>query len=331
MASVRLTPRYVGPHPDKGVNCSLCVVLLGSNVGEPKPHPEDNPHWKQEQGLWWPGRFWALNGDTGEEVWRYDVPTWENICYRGSDARSWYFPDIGSNPPVLSNGALNASFTDGFIYCADAAKGALIDRFDMKCMSCGSPAVAPGLLTVATQYGLYIWRDEALEEECIASAAASSDPRRHAGFGPVGDPIGGWQDDQEEWLHHKISNVPVPQAVVDDHKKWIDKREELLASSLKDSLSWSDQRKLPAPPLVAGLSGEGTIWVVVGGSGGKGIVVRSGEGLKSSEVGRLETGAKIAKIEEVGERVHYQKLEADGPDYGWVSKGFKGNPLIQQI
>mmetsp|Transcript_78435 Transcript_78435/g.168095 ORF Transcript_78435/g.168095 Transcript_78435/m.168095 type:complete len:181 (+) Transcript_78435:3-545(+) len=78
-------------------------------------------------------------------------------------------------------------------------------------------------------------------------------------------------------------------------------------------------------------AGAGTIWEVVGGGEKGGIVVRLGEGLKTAELGRLSTGAHIREMELIGDRLHYEKVEGDGPDFGWVSLTFKGSPLVVKV
>mmetsp|Transcript_111263 Transcript_111263/g.359179 ORF Transcript_111263/g.359179 Transcript_111263/m.359179 type:complete len:115 (-) Transcript_111263:77-421(-) len=90
----------------------------------------------------------------------------------------------------------------------------------------------------------------------------------------------------------------------------------------------------PAAPAAAPGGGgkqgfEGAAWVVVGGKASGGIQVRSGAGLKTSELGRLSTGARVEQMGELeGERLHYKKVEGDGPDFGWVSLTLKGKDLV---
>jgi len=70
-------------------------------------------------------------------------------------------------------------------------------------------------------------------------------------------------------------------------------------------------------------------WVVVGGDAEKGgIVVREGESLRSTTLPRLATGAKVEQLERIGDRVHFRKLEGDGPKEGWVSFTVKGKELL---
>lgn len=72
------------------------------------------------------------------------------------------------------------------------------------------------------------------------------------------------------------------------------------------------------------------MWVVMGGSD-KGVIVREGEDLKSTELGRLGKGAKAEEIEKVGDRLHYKKLSGDGPDVGWLSVKSGGKELLKLV
>eukprot|EP00930_Biecheleria_cincta_P044837 TRINITY_DN30889_c0_g1_i1.p1 TRINITY_DN30889_c0_g1~~TRINITY_DN30889_c0_g1_i1.p1 ORF type:complete len:486 (-),score=57.27 TRINITY_DN30889_c0_g1_i1:155-1612(-) len=80
------------------------------------------------------------------------------------------------------------------------------------------------------------------------------------------------------------------------------------------------------------------IWVVVGGAGNGGIIVRAGEDLSSEKLEpRLEYGAVLEQIELAGSRLHYRKINNKdmkfsftGPEEGWISMTLKGKPLVTQ-
>lgn len=79
-------------------------------------------------------------------------------------------------------------------------------------------------------------------------------------------------------------------------------------------------------------SGEGHRWVVVGGVGKGGIVVRNQKSLNAPEcITRLSTGATVEQIELEAGRLHYKKIDGDGPDFGWVSVSSKGKPLVKCV
>jgi len=61
------------------------------------------------------------------------------------------------------------------------------------------------------------------------------------------------------------------------------------------------------------------VWLVVGGAGKGGIIVREDIDLKSAELPRLEKGAKVRELERSGNRLRYQKLQGTGPEVGWVN------------
>lgn len=73
-------------------------------------------------------------------------------------------------------------------------------------------------------------------------------------------------------------------------------------------------------------------WVVTGGNGKGGIVVRMGEGTSTLELAaRLATGAKVREMGLAGSRLHYQKMSGEGPDFGWVTIWVKGMWLLEPI
>jgi len=73
--------------------------------------------------------------------------------------------------------------------------------------------------------------------------------------------------------------------------------------------------------------GEGPLWTVVGGLKG-GIVVRKDRSVRSPELGRLAKNTRVREVELDGERLHYEKVDGDGPDFGWVSVRLKGTDLL---
>jgi len=70
---------------------------------------------------------------------------------------------------------------------------------------------------------------------------------------------------------------------------------------------------------------------VVGPHDKHSISVRSGQSMKSpEEKERLQRGALIKELELVGERLHYELLEGDGPTTGWVSLKLKGKDMLKR-
>uniref|UniRef100_A0A7S1PUW3 Protein C10 n=1 Tax=Alexandrium catenella TaxID=2925 RepID=A0A7S1PUW3_ALECA len=77
-------------------------------------------------------------------------------------------------------------------------------------------------------------------------------------------------------------------------------------------------------------TGEGRLWVVTGGAAHGGIVVRQGKEMATKElIRRLGPGAVVEQADLEGGRLHYRKVEGDGPDYGWVSVSAAGKPLMR--
>ncbi|OLQ15157.1 hypothetical protein AK812_SmicGene574 [Symbiodinium microadriaticum] len=76
-------------------------------------------------------------------------------------------------------------------------------------------------------------------------------------------------------------------------------------------------------------AGDGKKWIVVGGKGTGGLVVRTGQSLKSKALGvRLEFGAWLEELALKGNRLHFRRLRGDGPDFGWVSTGLAGERAL---
>jgi len=72
------------------------------------------------------------------------------------------------------------------------------------------------------------------------------------------------------------------------------------------------------------------VWVVVGGAGSNGIVARRGVSLHSPELNRLQMGARVVQLDLKRDRLHYRKLEGDGPDFGWVTVKNKDGELVRR-
>jgi len=78
------------------------------------------------------------------------------------------------------------------------------------------------------------------------------------------------------------------------------------------------------------LAMSGQLWEVVGGAGKGGIVVRDGQDTASTLLDeRLSTGALVRELALEGERLHFERLEGNGPLSGWVSLRLKdGKDLV---
>lgn len=77
-------------------------------------------------------------------------------------------------------------------------------------------------------------------------------------------------------------------------------------------------------------------WEIVGGADTGGVVVRDGLDVKSPQIldpldgvtpHRLATGAVVAEVELVNDRLHFQKLKGVGPREGWISIALKDKVL----
>lgn len=70
------------------------------------------------------------------------------------------------------------------------------------------------------------------------------------------------------------------------------------------------------------------LWTIVGGTETGGILVRDGQGLKSTALEeRLSSGAQVEELEKVGDRLKYRLKTGKGPVEGWISVKISGKDL----
>jgi len=70
------------------------------------------------------------------------------------------------------------------------------------------------------------------------------------------------------------------------------------------------------------------VWEVVGGSESGGILVRSGQSIKSeAESTRLAHGAVVEEVHKIGDRLRYKLKSGSGPIEGWISVKASGKEL----
>lgn len=82
------------------------------------------------------------------------------------------------------------------------------------------------------------------------------------------------------------------------------------------------------PTQNAPVAPEAPRWVVVGGRGTGGVLVRVAADTKSAELGRLGFGAVVRQRALEDGRLQFAKLTGHGPDSGWASLKVKGTPLL---
>jgi len=237
----------------------------------------------------------GFDSGSGKERWSFAPPALKTGYPAGGSDGDIIPPDAWSNGVVDARGTLYVCWQGGVIFAIEGGTGKVLSRYELGSVSNGSPAIAPGMLTICAFDRVICWRDPELEEAW--RAANGEDPRAATPLLPLRGP--GAEEDACKVPRNPRARDP-PQGGAGGG-----------AVDLKTQ------------------GGEDAIWVVVGGGDKGGIVVRNGEGLKSPELGRISTGARIRESEKKGDRLHYAKVSGDGPDFGWVSLTFKGAPLVR--
>ncbi|CAE8660133.1 unnamed protein product, partial [Polarella glacialis] len=277
-----------------------------------------------------------------------------------------FLPDSWSSPTVGVDGTIYACYSDGFVYALEGSSGRLLSKYDMGTSTQAAPLVVPGMLVVAGGLRICAWRDEALENQWLEEAVAAGDKRAFrepfdftttdedrevdrdalclalrsrpeaavlgapssgtcSGQSPIPEPDGKAETWAGAILLRRLYGLPDAGA------------EEASAPSSATTTATTTAASKPKEPAGPNKSDDNAgppQWLVVGGGSSGGIVVRAGQSLKSAELGRLSTGARIEQVpggaSESSERLHYKKLEGDGPDFGWVSTSLKGKPLLEK-
>eukprot|EP00930_Biecheleria_cincta_P057208 TRINITY_DN43183_c0_g1_i1.p1 TRINITY_DN43183_c0_g1~~TRINITY_DN43183_c0_g1_i1.p1 ORF type:complete len:1002 (-),score=143.82 TRINITY_DN43183_c0_g1_i1:276-3239(-) len=231
------------------------------------------------------GTFYGLDSDTGNERWSFTPPPLKSVYPPGTSDGDIIPPDAWGSAVVDSKGTIYVYWQGGHVYAISGSTGKELSRYYIGAVANGAPAIAPGMLIVASFDRVICWRDPALEEQWIVENG-----------GQAGMALRGTGVEEE------TGPLPV--------------RGTRLLEPAKPEVKTAQE------------TGPGTVWLVVGGGDKGGIVVRKAESLKSPELARLGTGARVEELERIGERLHYKKLAGDGPDFGWVSTSIKGNPLL---
>merc|ERR1711865_753119 len=94
---------------------------------------------------------------------------------------------------------------------------------------------------------------------------------------------------------------------------------------------WKTHGVDASAPKAPGVDDTRQQWIVVGGVDKGGILVRRHKAKNSPELGRLSHGALVFQIDVVGDRLHYEMIEGEGPDFGWVSTNVQGTDLVERL
>jgi len=275
------------------------------------------------------GKLAAFDAETGEDVWGTQWPGyWRHTHVGGSfyEDPGFTWPDSWGGLSVDSKGIIYAHWQSGLIYAVDGQTGEILSSYDTGNSSNAQILLAPGMAVFTGGFGVFCFRDSKLEEEWLADAKAKGDPRAKVPLGSMPTPV---EDDppRKPW---EVWRGPVyaEEQNLREGSAWIEAFTKAHLKARERNEEWSEKASSEARRGASSGGKKPREWVVVGG-GEKGIVVRSGKDLKSEELPRLQKGARVEQVKKEGERLHYRKLEGDGPDTGWISLSFKGSPLVQ--
>jgi len=336
----------------------LLVCAQGSQGGQAPASTDtvlddDSESWPS--GDAWASWVAAFDADSGDEVWRFAVPLWNHYEARGSLAGDIFLPDCFGSPTASGNGHVYIMHWSGTAYCLEAATGKVVSSTDIGASSQAAPVIVPGTLLLLNADNIAAYRDEKLELDWLEKARASGDRRA----------------DPRLWVHREHLLTKVDQEALDltlnvhpevkEYAKTTYKALPLPFKAFSEETFLARLRRLQikhgfipedavaepsnkgpateaqpgskdsAPETAKVEDGEGPFWLVVGGGKAGGITVRKDQGLKSAELGRLSNGAKVRQLNLRGERLHYEKVSGDGPDFGWVSLSFKGADLVKRV
>uniref|UniRef100_A0A7S4RH45 Pyrrolo-quinoline quinone repeat domain-containing protein n=1 Tax=Alexandrium monilatum TaxID=311494 RepID=A0A7S4RH45_9DINO len=325
----------------------LVVACQGSQGGfAPPPDgsmlPDDSHAWPS--GDAWEAWIVAFDAETGDEVWRFALPVWRRYEARGSYSGDIFLPDCFGSPTATADGKVYTIHWSGIMYCLESATGEVLSQVDVMSSSQAAPVVYPGTILAPTAYNVRAFRDESLELAWLEKARAKGDPRADPRLWPSREQVLTQADkDATDIMLHvrpevivfpKTKCIPIAPPDKNYSKEtWDAKTLRLMAKNQPEEA----KPAAPAAPQAAKKEaakpgdGEPPLWVVVGGEKTGGINVRKDQGLKSAELGRLSHGAKVKELGLKGERLHYEKVSGDGPDFGWVSLSFKGTELIRRV
>lgn len=330
-------PAIVPANADKGCDSGICVVQFMANIGAPDSGCEE----LRQTGL--PGKLVGYDAETGDEKWSFLCPLWyhDHCASTFVEDPGLTWPDSAGGLAVDGRGTVYSFFSSGMVYAVNGYTGEILSRYETYNSSNAQICLAPGMVVATGSFTMFCWRDPGLEEAWLEEARAKEDPRATVpllDIPPSGDtkhppkPTPAWfppcckDEHPDSWQGPYYAN----QYLEKEFSRYVEVWRPLQAEATEKCREYSKQHSLSSTKDASARKqgGEGARWQVVGG-GEKGIVVRREAALNSAEMPRLAKGAVIEEIEKKGDRLHYQKLDGDGPDYGWVSFTFKGTPLLQ--
>lgn len=140
-------PANNAPVVFEGPDGLTVVVGLGRNPPSVWPVPELDATMPAHFSL---DKVVALDASNGQSRWEFQLPDWPSLAGAGSTKDKACWPDTFSNAAVDAKGTVYIGNMGGGVFALDGGSGALLGQFDLHSSIQGQPALADGLLVVAS-------------------------------------------------------------------------------------------------------------------------------------------------------------------------------------
>mmetsp|Transcript_143 Transcript_143/g.382 ORF Transcript_143/g.382 Transcript_143/m.382 type:complete len:466 (-) Transcript_143:90-1487(-) len=120
----------------------LVVMGITNNPGFPDPTRNGKASWN--------GTVFALDTNTGHNVWLFSPPEWKNPASAGSTSEQICLPDGFTNPSVDSSGTVFIGWMGGAVFAIDGTTGKELSSWRIGSGMQGAPAVGKNMLVVSS-------------------------------------------------------------------------------------------------------------------------------------------------------------------------------------
>lgn len=143
----------VGPIQIGSKMTEAVILALGPNPDLPVLHPRVDPK---------PGLLLALDAETGETLWSFELPTWNGPA-AGDTLAHVCLPDAYCTPTIGGDGTTYIGFQNGVLYALKdsngdgALTGSEVSSFNLGNAFQGSSGIGPGMLVSTPCNSMHVW------------------------------------------------------------------------------------------------------------------------------------------------------------------------------